>query len=79
MNTLIDFICGLISGWQLKIAFSRLHFSKVNKPLEKPVKWWYYKLLCEFWYYIYGTSNRRYYKYLNLLCDMGFNLYGDKI
>lgn len=56
-----------------------MNWSKVEKPTEKPVKWWYYKLLCEFWYNIYGTSNRRYYKYLNLLCDLGWNLYGKKL
>jgi hypothetical protein len=56
-----------------------MNWSKVKKPTEKPIKWWCYKLLCEFWYNYYGTSNKRYYKYLNLLCDMGWNLYGDKI
>ncbi len=56
-----------------------MNWSKVNRPLEKPALWWYYKLVCEFWYNWYETSNRRYYKYLNKLCALGWNLYGDKI
>lgn len=60
-------------------------WSKVNKPLRKPIGWWYHKILCEFGYYVYSTSKYRsfglttYYAHLNKLCKYGFNLYGDKI
>lgn len=54
-----------------------MSWSKVKNPYKKPIRWWYYKLLCEFWYWYYGTSNMRYSKYLNKLCQLGYNLYGD--
>jgi hypothetical protein len=59
-------------------------WSRVDKPFQKPIVWWYYKLLCEFGYWIEKTFNsvvgmRMYYKYLNRLCDKGYNLHGKKI
>lgn len=60
-----------------------MSWSKVNKPFQKPVLWWYHKILCEIGYVIekniHGVFGMRmYYKHLNRLCDLGFNLYGEK-
>lgn len=59
-------------------------WSKVNKPKEKPIKWWYHKLLCEFGWWSrqrigFVTGMRIYYNHLDKLCKLGYNLYGDKI
>lgn len=52
-------------------------WSKVRKPLKKPVGWWYHKLLCEAGYFFGSTKG--YYRHLNALCKFGFNLYGEAI
>lgn len=55
-----------------------MSWSKVNKKHRKPLKWWYYKMLCEMWWAL-GDRGEKYYKYLNKCCEQGFNLYGDKL
>lgn len=56
-----------------------MSWSKVNRG-KKPLGWWYAKIMCEFWYHYYGTSNRRYYYWLNLMCDKyKINLYGERL
>ena len=53
-------------------------WAKVNSKHKKPLGWWYNKIMCEIaWNFI--DHSKTYYKYLNRLCDYGFNLYGDKI
>jgi hypothetical protein len=56
-------------------------WSKVKKG-RKPIKWWYYKIICEFGYAvrnIIGTY-KIYYKYLNKMCDeFKINLYGERL
>lgn len=59
-----------------------MSWSKVSKRHRKPLKWWYHKIVCEFWYHMYLVSSctqKYYYKHLNLCCRQGFNLYGEKI
>jgi hypothetical protein len=53
-------------------------WSKVEKPFEKPLKWWYYKVLCEIGYALHGSSSM-YYRNLHKLCAFGWNLYGQKL
>lgn len=52
------------------------YWSPVSNPSEKPLRWWYHKVLCE-WYYA-RKNDGMYYHHLNKLCDMGWNLYGQK-
>jgi hypothetical protein len=52
-----------------------MSWSKVDKPFDKPLRWWYHKLLCEFCYHFYGAT-KGYYRHLNKLCGYGWNLYG---
>lgn len=55
-----------------------MNWSKVNKKTKKPIGWWYHKLMCEFWYNYFGTSNRRYYDHLEkMVKKYNLNLYGD--
>lgn len=61
-----------------------MSWSKVNKPLSKPVGWWYHKLLCEFGYLIEQKFKstwgmKTYYHHLKKLCLYGFNLYGQPL
>lgn len=48
---------------------------------RKPIKWYFFKVLCEFGWKIRNIIKTQnvYYKFLNKLCDTGFNLYGQKI
>jgi len=53
-------------------------WSKVSNKHKKPLSWWYDKLMCELVWFL-GDRGKYYYKYLNNCCDLGFNLYGEKI
>lgn len=53
-------------------------WSRVSKGHKKPLKWWFYKILCEASWFC-GDRANYYYKYLNLCCKQGFNLYGEPI
>jgi hypothetical protein len=55
-----------------------MSWSKVSNNHSKPLKWWYHKIMCEIAYYIY-TSAKRYYYHVDKCCEIGFNLYGEKI
>jgi hypothetical protein len=51
-----------------------MSWSRVCKG-PKPLRWWYHKLLCEFWYAIGNTSG--YYKHLNIMVrKYRIDLYG---
>ena len=52
-----------------------MSWSKV-KSGNKPLMWWYHKILCEFWWHV--GNLKQYYKSLDRLCSYGFNLYGQK-
>lgn len=52
-------------------------WSKVKKPFDKSLKWWYHKILCEIGWSIQG-SGKMYYKHLDKLCSHGW-LYGEQI
>lgn len=54
-------------------------WSKVKYPTEKPLIWWYHKVMCEFGWMVRSDGFGMYYKHLNKLCDLGWNLYGDRI
>lgn len=55
-------------------------WSKVNNTYEKPLKWWYHKVLCECGWIIRYKDNFHTYNYhLKMCCKYGFNLYGEKI
>lgn len=59
-----------------------MSWSKINKPFKKPLKWWYHKILCEFWYWGDTKLNHpnalaNYYNHLEGMCGQGFNLYGN--
>lgn len=69
------------------LNYLAMSWSKVYKPFQKPLLWWYHKILCETFYFIghlinneriYIFSNRKYNYHLNKLCDKGFNLCGEK-
>lgn len=53
-------------------------WSRLRAKHRKPLKWWFYKILCEIYYFLWG-GGASYYKTLDKLCDTGFNLYGEKI
>ena len=54
-----------------------MSWAKVKKG-KKPLRWWYHKILCEFWYSI--NNDKRYYRHLNIMCDRyGITLYGENI
>lgn len=60
------------------------YWARVKNPSEKPLKWWYHKFLCELGYFIsdkYYPSwgLRLYYRQLNKMCDIGWNLYGNPV
>lgn len=49
-------------------------WARVQKG-KKPLRWWYHKILCEFWYAVH--NDRGYYKHLNVMSHKyGINLYG---
>ncbi|HWB91961.1 MAG TPA: hypothetical protein VG605_08920 [Puia sp.] len=52
-------------------------WSKVYQPWQKPLRWWFHKLLCE-WNY-FEDDMPGYYRHLNALCKEGYNLYGKKL
>lgn len=56
-------------------------WSKVDKTYNKPLMWWFHKLLCEFWWsFVWnGKHISKYYFHLNKMIKLGFNLYGQKI
>jgi hypothetical protein len=54
-----------------------MSWSKVNYKHSKPLKWWYYKIMCEISWNI--NLMKSYYNHLDGLCKQGFNLYGEKI
>lgn len=55
-------------------------WSKVNSKHKKPLKWWYYKFLCELgWVFRGYDCSKFYYNHLGKMCELGFNLYGDKL
>lgn len=57
-----------------------MSWSKItNKKIKKPLKWWFFKLMCEYAYSIEHGSGKRYYYFLNKCCEQGFNLYGEPI
>lgn len=65
---ILSFIFGIYIG-------SKFNWSQVEKG-KKPIRWWYHKIMCEFWYNI-QSSRKRYYKHLNIMCDKyHINLYG---
>jgi len=49
-------------------------WSKVVKG-KKPIKWWFYKILCEIAWSL--GSDKYYYSFLDSMTDHGFNLYGE--
>ena len=61
------------------------YWSPVNNPIQKPIGWWYHKILCELGYFIemkISTSfgSQMYYNHLDFMIDKyGFNLYGDRL
>lgn len=55
-----------------------MSWSKITYKGRKPIRWWYHKLLAEFWYWMYGSSNSKYYKHLHGCLKAGFTLYGQK-
>lgn len=59
-----------------------MSWSKVNNKHCKPLKWWYHKVMCEFWYHIYlyrSFSQSKYYYHLNECIKTGYNIYGERI
>lgn len=55
-----------------------MSWSKVNEPFDKPIGWWYYKIMCEFYYW--RGNHFLYYRYLNeMINKYKITLYGDKI
>jgi len=55
-------------------------WSKVSSEHKKPLRWWIYKIICEYgWLVRFKDNYATYYNYLNKLCGLGFNLYGEKI
>ena len=60
-------IISLIRGW-----------TPVINPKEKPLRWWYHKILCEIgWARRKKICETMYYAHLHCLCDLGWNLYGE--
>ncbi len=53
-----------------------MSWSKVKQPFKKSLRWWYHKILCELAYKFHG-SGKGYYRHLNKMCVLGWNLYGD--
>lgn len=52
-------------------------WSKITTKNQKPIGWWYNKILCEFYYS--RNNDKMYYKHLNRMCDKyKINLYGEK-
>ena len=49
--------------------------SKMENKERLPMKFYVYKVLCEYCYYKDGTSDR-YYKWLHRILGLGYNLYG---
>ena len=48
--------------------------------MKKPIKWYYHKNMAEIGYFVarkMGGNINVYYKHLNMLCNMGWNLYGE--
>lgn len=63
-------------------------WSKVSNQHKKPLRWWYHKILCEFFYWLStrwfcvsrSESLGWYYNHLNAMCcKCKFNLYGEPI
>lgn len=55
-----------------------MSWSKVNKPFDKPIGWWYYKIMCEFYYW--RGNHFLYYRYLYKMTNKyKITLYGDKL
>lgn len=56
-------------------------WSKVNRKYKRPLKWWFYKALCEYHYWRSRNQGdvKKYYYYLDKCCKAGFNLYGEPI
>jgi hypothetical protein len=47
---------------------------------KKPLKWYCFKLICQFgWKIRYINSWKIYYKYLNKMVKCGFNYYGEPV
>lgn len=55
-----------------------MSWSKVQQPWQKPLKFWYHKILCELGFYIGGSTHFLYHRHLKKILRMGFNLYGEK-
>jgi hypothetical protein len=51
-------------------------WSKVKKG-KYPIRWWYHKIMCEFFYWI--GMDLEYFSHVTRCCDCGFNIYGEKI
>lgn len=56
-----------------------MNWSKVENKYKKTLRWWYYKILCEVGYNFKGSTSNMYHCNLIKLCNLGFNLYGQKI
>lgn len=54
-------------------------WSKIINKENKPLKWWVYKFMCEYTYSIERGAGKRYYYFLDKVCQQGFNLYGERI
>jgi len=58
-------------------------WSKVSKRINKPLGWWFHKILCEFGWSIRNYTSKGwdiYYSNLNTLCNKyNINLYGNLI
>jgi len=58
----------------------KMGWSKVNSKYDKPFKWWFHKILCEYGWLISESDNfATYHFHLKKCHDLGFNIYGDKI
>ena len=57
-----------------------MSWSKVSNEHDKPLRWWFHKILCEYGWLIRNKDDfKTYSHHLNQCIKYGFNLYGQKI
>jgi hypothetical protein len=60
-----------------------MSWSKIENKESKPIGWWYYKILCEFGWWVrnnisYSKGDKIYYKYLkSMWYKYKINVYGN--
>jgi hypothetical protein len=60
-------------------------WAKVKKTFQKPIGWWFHKILCELSWYVYkntydNNAMNHYYHHLNIMVKKyKINLYGEDI